>query len=746
MKIRFLNYCIAISVLLLVSTSSCETQVEIGSDMSFKPDTCEYYSLRSVRGDFYMYVGNERHVFEVVPNKMLVRHIDSVEIRQSLQRMSASTLNFRDYGDGFMLVELENTSREQAVDIVAQWNVLETNANVSPILSREGDIQISFVPNQFSVRLKHESDYSLLLQKLESYPVKSIEPCSFIPGLYRITLSEAHHKTSMQIANELHRSGLFKNAAPEVLMFIERLTNATYFQQQWGLHGTFGIRAPQAWAITTGSPNIRIAILDSGVDLGHPDLEDNLLTGFNATTGALDGSVVWSDPNYAHGTAVAGIAAAVGNNIAGVAYNSKVLPIFDGGLTSTARIVAAINWAVNNGADVINISSRYVEHIDINDAIRNAVTTGRNGLGTVIVASSGNGINRVGTTTVVYPARHPDVIAVGAINSQGVRAPFSDHGPNLDVVAPGVGIFTTDVRGIPGRPGYTALGNKYFSNFEGTSASAPFVAGVAALILSVRPDLRAQQVRNIIKSTANRGLPGFTTHENRPNGTWNRYVGHGLVNAYEAVRSVAPSISGAATVCPGTTNAVFTLQNRPTGATVSVRWIADAPLVIVGDDNLNTVTVRHTGATTPANSQIRAEIIANGQVVNTVRRNVTVNRPVIHSIQVHSATTGGTSLSVNHTGGATFDWSISPSHGVHLGFTNTNLLLAHIPFPGTYTVTVTVSNACGTATMSRSIVVTGEIHHPITTCPHCGTTSDFPPGCFRCPHNNIIHREEEEES
>ena len=122
-------------------------------------------------------------------------------------------------------------------------------------------------------------------------------------------------------------------------------------------------------------------------------------------------------------------------------------------------------------------------------------------------------------------------------------------------------------------------------------------------------------------------------------------------------------------------------------------------------------------------------------------------RPVIQSIQVHSATTGGTSLSVNHTSGATFSWSISPDHGVILGGGghNTSFLTAHIPFPGHYRVTVTVSNACGTVTMSRDIHVTGDIHHPITTCPHCGTTSNLPPGCLRCPHRYSVLRDDDAE-
>ena len=103
--------------------------------------------------------------------------------------------------------------------------------------------------------------------------MKAVELCEFDSKTYLITLSDARQKNSMQIANELHEHGLFEYVAPEMVIFVERFTTDTHYQQQWALHNnTSGIRAPQAWAITMGSPNIRIAILDSGVDIGHPDL------------------------------------------------------------------------------------------------------------------------------------------------------------------------------------------------------------------------------------------------------------------------------------------------------------------------------------------------------------------------------------------------------------------------------------------------------------------------------------------
>jgi hypothetical protein len=213
-------------------------------------------------------------------------------------------------------------------------------------------------------------------------------------------------------------------------------------------------------------------------------------------------------------------------------------------------------------------------------AINNAVINGRlrnnNRLGCIVVAASGNGINGVGTTTVNYPARHQNVIAVGAINNQGNRAQFSDHGTNLDVVAPGVGIYTTGMLGTNnyGTPINNGINGVYFPNFTGTSAAVPHVAGIAALILSVRPDLNAQQVRNAIEQNCYKSLPGWSVTQTRPNGTWNTELGFGLVNAYAAVNSVATKISGPATLCSGS-SASFLVTNAPAGYT----WTCSSNLI-----------------------------------------------------------------------------------------------------------------------------------------------------------------------
>jgi len=548
------------------------------------------------------------NVYEVSPNKLIVQFFDSktdsAGIMNVFQKMTVKTrkaTNLR-YFDDLMLVELENMPKEQIVKLIDKWVSSEKDTYVSPILSCDGGIEVSFIPDQILVQIKQKNDYSILLRKLQSYSVKSIELSDFDAQTYLVKINDANRKNSMQIANELHESGLFAYAEPNMLHFVKRQTNDTHYNQQWGLHGTAGIKAPQAWTLSTGSQNIRIAYLDSGVDVNHPDLVGNLLQGYNALTGALNGAFDVNDPEPPHGTACIGIASGLANNsigIAGVAYNCRILPIVDGGNLTASNIIArAIRWARNNNADVISISNNYNSNNALNAAIDSAASLGRSGLGCVIIAASGNGINGIGTTNVGYPANRNNVISVGATTNQGIRAQFSNFGSDLDVVAPGVDIYST---GIIGYSGYgTVINNNangvYFSGFTGTSAATPHVSGIAALILSKYPTLTRAKVRQAIESTcvkthryhAITNPTGYLYTNNpsvRPNGEWTSSVGYGLVDAYEAIPrikgddflyttatytlNIADSNTPWTLTPDASSSGVFTLTNS-TGATATV--------------------------------------------------------------------------------------------------------------------------------------------------------------------------------
>ncbi len=304
-----------------------------------------------------------------------------------------------------------------------------------------------------------------------------------------------------------------------------------YFPKQWHLcntgqtGGTPGadIRAPEAWEITTGDPNIVIAVLDCGVDTKHPDLINNLVAGYDFIENDPfpDPAPVWAGIN-AHGTMCAGLIAAQGNNamgVTGVTWNCTVMPIRVGNVhadgsysfTTSADSATAIRWAAAHGADIVSnswfayASTQPIMYSAIVD-ITKAGGIGRSGRGCVFV-SAGHNLN----TSVYYPARYSEVIAVGATDDTDRRWAYSNYGPALDLMAPGgpyppgsagVTIWTTDIAGNAGGPGD-------YAEFGGTSASTPIVAGVAALILSVEPNLTNDEVRHFLERSAkDLGDPG----------------------------------------------------------------------------------------------------------------------------------------------------------------------------------------------------------------------------------------------
>jgi subtilisin family serine protease len=286
-----------------------------------------------------------------------------------------------------------------------------------------------------------------------------------------------------------------------------------YRGYQWNLRK---IGLEQVWDATTGSPEVVVAVLDTGVDASHPDLRGNILAGYD---------FVNDDPNAAddssHGTYIAGVIAAVGNNgegIAGVAWRSKILPVkvLDSqGLGPDAAVSKGIIFAVENRARVINLSSgtpfpsRLLE-----EAIRFAERRG-----VLVVAAAGNSGDR--GNEVIYPAAYPSVLAVAATDEQDDVPPFSQRHPYVAVAAPGVDIAGTAWRGA---------GNGPYITSSGTSSAAPHVSGLAALLLAVKPELTAVELRSLILDTADPVGGDARDIE----------IGAGRLNAARAVGSLRP--------------------------------------------------------------------------------------------------------------------------------------------------------------------------------------------------------------
>ena len=243
------------------------------------------------------------------------------------------------------------------------------------------------------------------------------------------------------------------------------------------------VGAPAAWEVTTGSAQVLVAVLDTPADTAHPDLVGKVQSGPSFTRSNC------FDPTPAsHGTAVSGIVGAATDNGIGVAslgWQTSVVSVgvLDRcGVGSAAGIAAGIRWAADAGADVINLSLTGGSHPALQDAIEDVQDQG-----VLVVAAAGNS----SSSTPVYPAAYPDVVAVGATDD-GARglAPFSNRGSWVDITAPGQSIYTTSTLD----DGYRA--------YDGTSFSAPFVAAAAGLVLAARPGIGADEVVTRLRASA----------------------------------------------------------------------------------------------------------------------------------------------------------------------------------------------------------------------------------------------------
>lgn len=356
-------------------------------------------------------------------------------------------------------------------------------------------------------------------------------------------------------ASELLRSGYFSWAEPNGFVRGCVIPNDSMFFRQYGLQnlGTFNLTfstvdsdsdLPEAWNIEQGDTNVVVAVLDGGIALAHPEFAGRIWQNYteNPTNnidddgnGFVDDYQGWNfayDTNspaddLGHGTSVAGVIGANGNNtigLAGVDWHCKLMicKVLDATNFGTyADIADAIYYATNNGAHIINMSFSGGSSSVITAAVQYAWNNN-----VVMCAASGNG----NTSTPSFPAADSLVLAVGGSNAWDVRYAFSNYGPHLDVVAAGDYIYVLD---------YANFSN--YSNYSGgTSLASPFVAGVAALLKAQDASRTNLEIYNIIRATAEDTVDVYTG-EDTPG--WDQYFGYGRVNAHDALLYDSLSLS-----------------------------------------------------------------------------------------------------------------------------------------------------------------------------------------------------------
>jgi thermitase len=380
--------------------------------------------------------------------------------------------------------------------------------------------------------------------------------------IYRVTIDP--RLDVLTAAAKLSTDPNVEYAEPNYLAHAAVVPNDPLYASQWALDK---INAPAAWNVVTGTPSVVIAVIDSGIDTTHPDLTGRLW--FNP--GEIPGNGIDDDNNgyiddvngwnfvgannnivddNGHGTQVAGVAGASTNNaigIAGMCWNCRLMIVKAmqaGGAANYSDIAAAVNYAAAKGAQVINLSvGGYTDSATLRAAIDAASSTA------VIVGGAGND----NVSAPFYPAAYPNVLSVASTTVSDTKAAFSNYGSWIDVAAPGVAISTT------------FSGGDYGAS-EGTSLSAPLVAGLAGLIKSAHPDWSPALVRAQIMHTTD----AITEAQ----------LGSGRINAATAMLPPQPLFSMAGYTLNGTPNGRPDLNSgNALIVSVSDDWL-DAPNVV----------------------------------------------------------------------------------------------------------------------------------------------------------------------
>jgi len=525
----------------------------------------------------YYWEGEKKHYYEINTEILLIEFtIDRID-EQNINVAFPEAETYRIKND--TTLQLITRSKLSLLDKLSDKKDIIQH----PAIKVKGTNSTSFITDEISVLFKSKKSESEVIEFADKLNLEYLTETSYGTHLFRVL----EGGRTVAVANSIQENNeevVWSN--PNFVHLISLFNDPLYPDQyylnnsgQGGGTANIDINAPEAWGISFGCDEIRIAVIDDGVE-NHEDFDGRVLAGF--TAGVINtGGLPLNHCSKGHGVNCAGIIAASHNDIGlkGVAPNSQIVPINifpnipgplnPAGAATNAEIATAINWAWRpDRGDAHILSNSWGggnPNIDVTTQITNARTIGRNNLGAIVIFSSGNSHQTF--SGVNYPATINGVITVGAINRNGNIWNYSRRGPEMDLVAPSGGlgnmdpftfcinpngdVVTTDREGALGYdPG------NYTDGFGGTSAAAPQVAGVVALMLSVNPNLTEPQVRTILQQTAtDMGATGFD----------NTY-GFGRVNAHAAVQAALPNITGSDYLCSTTP---ITLENPPPGATVT---------------------------------------------------------------------------------------------------------------------------------------------------------------------------------
>ncbi len=337
------------------------------------------------------------------------------------------------------------------------------------------DSPVTYSPDQQLLKFKSGIDETVKSEVLTRYKIKLLDSIDKIDVLV-INLPARSFRDDIR---GLKQENSVEYIEPDFVASADIVPNDIFYAYQWGLNK---ISAPQAWDITRGSAGIIIAVCDTGISQVHPDLAGKVKASRNFTASKT------TDDKNGHGTHVAGIAAAISNNRAGIAgagYESSLMNVKvldDNGIGYYSWAAKGIIWAVDNGAKVINLS---LGGSFPSRALESAVNYAWNS-NCVIVASAGN----EASDRYHFPAGHVNCLAVAATDKNDNKAASSNYGSWVDLACPGVDIYST----LPKAKNSTPYLN--YGCLSGTSTAAPFASGTAALLWTTRYGTDALSVVN----------------------------------------------------------------------------------------------------------------------------------------------------------------------------------------------------------------------------------------------------------
>ncbi|SNY24282.1 serine protease [Orenia metallireducens] len=429
-----------------------------------------------------------------------------------------------DLGDDYGYIRGHITLANTPIESVATQSSVEKSKN--NIKGLRGSTQKNnYVADEIIVSFSKSADIKKILKKYRLSVKKSIK------RLGTKTLIGVAERDINALIKELNNEPEVAYAELNRIVSIMGIgvNDPDYSNQQWNYSA---ISLPKAWEISTGSTEVTVAVIDTGIDLDHPDLQGQLdlensinILNSDPEKGIIDTN---SDDDNGHGTHVAGIIGATTNNqegIAGINWKVSIIPIkvldyYGNG--SIDNIAAGIEWAVDHGVDMINLS---VGGDFDSQILKDAIDYAHDKEVTVIAASGNDGEEDY----LRYPAAYENTIAVGSIDSSLDLSKFSNYGLELDFVAPGGGIYSTVPNGNYYDKYTDTSSSGYYAIFSGTSMATPHVTGVAALLLAQARaegnNLTPEQLKEELRLTAqDLGDKGRDDQ-----------FGYGLINAHAAL-------------------------------------------------------------------------------------------------------------------------------------------------------------------------------------------------------------------